>query len=858
MIYVYFAIPLVLYFISWLIFGRKKVNVFLVYLAIGVAFVFSINSYRRTPYLIRHNIFDSIYLNILAWLGIIIGLVGIGKIIFYLFKLTIRPLKYVLLLMLDLAKSLLLLIWLLHNRESKSFYLFDSISSLSIQKIVIKVMMALNLEDALQNIAQKSLSWRIEIAQIAAPAYEGFCGFLQSIKNHLEDVEVFHQIFCYCDKSHRLYLILYGLGFSEDTDVSEALSKLCETYIPYTQDAKMIGIKEIHTRTEFWDGALLSKTRRDFTLAYILNRTRFNKLKSSLTVADYPANTIRRIKEEYSLKKLDARDKTQVEKLLEREKNEIKKVYDASLFNNCKEFIGDINPVRFYIVYNDSEFEKTKRIDLSSVHDENIVSFDFQKDSDKIRDDLKEQLASLKDSDSIMKAKKIAENSINKQIDWRRLGYTLETIKTHTIDFDNTKAVVNLALRSKNYHLIKAALLYMSESNDPRWIDLLPIYSRPSSLNLMTIEALSNKASINALVYISYIESLHSWQRVLEGDFSNAQFSEDGRLAYANSNIYKLHDWIKWFQVDNFVSFSVGAGIIISRSKIYFIDSHELDSVPNRLNALSISPNYKWWATQNSILASKKKLKHHLNLPQTDVAVFSPDSKWFSNGEELIWISKKRRWDYKGKTPCFSQDGNWYADSERLVYLKPKKKKKHYYLYQELREVGSKIGFSNDSKWYGCDKRLYLIDSDVTETLTYHDLPNLFQCFSHDSLYVATTNEIIWLETMETVAKFNAQNARFSPDGYFIACSDGLYLTHKHQLLLTEIAMNSLISIKENLKNIDIKDLLKIRKNISKNDTLQFMAKEIDNLIEQQGAQGSEISIDKDNKDDSTDIIIGG
>jgi|GEM_PF-4065351 len=692
--------------------------------------------------------------------------------------------------------------------------------------------------------------------------------------------------------------MLDELGYAKDRYTPMPYSAFIEYYVPHTRDAQCAGTNDIKGKfSEYWEKALASKISRNFTLAYLLNRSKFGKFKSILIVTTNPSEAMEKIKHEYSLKKLNAKSKAEVDRLLDREKEELRNVYSSDLFKDCKDYTSDVESVLYDFLYS-SSFNPTKRIALTSLMEENRISFDFSKDHARIQDELKDQLAKLKDSDSIMKAKSIANQSISNLVDWSRLGYTLETAESRSVDFEKSYNAIALAFKSKNYHLIKAALAYIVKSYDPRWIGLIPSYSTPGCISPMIAKALSNKSSLRALNYIASIHHSTSWERVLEGDFSNALFSDDGKLAYANGSIYKLHDWVRWYKIEDFISFSVAGGVILSRSGVKRIASKETGiSDPNK-SLLSISHDEKWYtttkavhdlnknkhfasiespikvfsrdnkwmATHNAIYSTKSWKVHYeldtkgiYNLDRTAVAVFSPDSKWFSNGKELVWVNKKIRWKHSGKTPCFSPDSKWYADSERLIHIEISKKKKTYSVAGNYSGIkGTSFGFSNDSQLYACDNRLYCLSPDENGSIYHDNLPSTFQCFSNDSLYLATTNEIIWIMTMKTLTQLNANKARFSPDGYFIACSDGLYLTNKLQLLLIETAMNSLLSIKDNLNDIKITELIQLKKKLSSNQYLHGLAEEIGQLIEQKGKSGNDISIDKRNRDESTDISIGG
>ena len=892
------------YFIACGIFGKDNVNGLLA-LGVGIGllglalggFINGMNSLEGTTFLFKYGLYSSPYLSLLVWLGIIIGLVIAGILTLNLLKLTFYVIKHVIIFMTEIFKSIMSIVWLLWNRESRFLNSFNSISFPILQSMVIDALRLFKVESAQQRIAQNSLSRRLEIVWGHITSYKERLDTLNEVNWALGDDEVFHQFFCYCNKSHKLYLILDGLGYGKDRYTSKQCSAIIEYYVPHTRDAQCAGTNDLKgVFSDYWEKALASKISRTFTLAYLLNRSKFDKFKSTLIVTTNPSEAIEKIKHEYSLKKLNAKSKAEVERLLDREKDELRNVYSSDLFNDCEDYVGDVKPVLYDLLYS-SSFDPTKSIVLTSLTEENRISFDFSKDTARIQDELKDQLAKLKDSDSIMKAKSIASQSISKLVDWSRLGYTLETAVSRSVDFDKTNNAIALAFKSKNYHLIKAALAYIYKSYDPRWVGLIPSYSTPGCISPMIAKALSNKSSLRALNYIASIKSSTSWERVLEGDFSNAVFSDDGKLAYANSSIYKLHDWVRWYKIDDFISFSAAGGVILSRSGVKRIASKKTGiSDPNK-SLLSIShdekwytttkavhdlnknkhvasiespikvfsPDNKWMATHKAIYSTKNWKVHYeldtkgiYNLDRTAVAVFSPDSKWFSNGKKLIWVRKKNRWSYSGKTPCFSPDSKWYADSERLINLEVSRKKKTYHVAHTFDIKGISIGFSNDSQLYACDNRLYSLSPDENGSIYYDNLPSTFQCFSNDSLYLATTNEIIWIKTMKTLIQFKANNARFSPDGYFIAVSDGLYLTNKLQLLLVETAMNSLLSIKDNLNDIKITELIQIKKNLSSKQYFQGLSEEINHLIELKGRSGNDISLDKRNRDESTDISIGG
>lgn len=860
-------------------------------------FINGMNSTEGSPFMDKYGLYPSPYLNLLVWLGILIGLSFLSVLSLFLLKLILRMVKHFVLFMTGLFKSIMSIVWLLWNRESRFLNSFNSISFPILQSMVIETLRLCKVESALLRIAQNSLSRRLEIVRGHITSYKEHLDALKEVNWALGDDEVFHQFFCYCNKSHKLYLILDGLGYGKDRYTSKQCSAIIEYYVPHTRDAQCAGTNDLKgVFSDYWEKALASKISRTFTLAYLLNRSKFDKFKSTLIVTTNPSEAIEKIKHEYSLKKLNAKSKAEVERLLDREKDELRNVYSSDLFNDCEDYVGDVKPVLYDLLYS-SSFDPTKSIVLTSLTEENRISFDFSKDTARIQDELKDQLAKLIDSDSIMKAKSIASQSISKLVDWSRLGYTLETAVSRSVDFDKTNNAIALAFKSKNYHLIKAALAYIYKSYDPRWVGLIPSYSTPGCISPMIAKALSNKSSLRALNYIASIKSSTSWERVLEGDFSNAVFSDDGKLAYANSSIYKLHDWVRWYKIDDFISFSAAGGVILSRSGVKRIASKKTGiSDPNK-SLLSIShdekwytttkavhdlnknkhvasiespikvfsPDNKWMATHKAIYSTKNWKVHYeldtkgiYNLDRTAVAVFSPDSKWFSNGKKLIWVRKKNRWSYSGKTPCFSPDSKWYADSERLINLEVSRKKKTYHVAHTFDIKGISIGFSNDSQLYACDNRLYSLSPDENGSIYYDNLPSTFQCFSNDSLYLATTNEIIWIKTMKTLIQFKANNARFSPDGYFIAVSDGLYLTNKLQLLLVETAMNSLLSIKDNLNDIKITELIQIKKNLSSKQYFQGLSEEINHLIELKGRSGNDISIDKRNRDESTDISIGG
>ena len=135
------------------------------------------------------------------------------------------------------------IVWLLWNRESRFLNSFNSISFPILQSMVIDALRLFKVESAQQRIAQNSLSRRLEIVWGHITSYKERLDTLNEVNWALGDDEVFHQFFCYCNKSHKLYLILDGLGYGKDRYTSKQCSAIIEYLSP--RDAQCAGTNDL-------------------------------------------------------------------------------------------------------------------------------------------------------------------------------------------------------------------------------------------------------------------------------------------------------------------------------------------------------------------------------------------------------------------------------------------------------------------------------------------------------------------------------------------------------------------------------------------------------------------------------------
>ncbi|MDY0016392.1 MAG: hypothetical protein RBS89_01000 [Candidatus Delongbacteria bacterium] len=252
--------------------------------------------------------------------------------------------------------------------------------------------------------------------------------------------------------------------------------------------------------SEVFDYGLKNNSYSAFITLYILDKTRYNKLISSLQdnyaiVRNIEASKDK-IKKEYSLKIALEDDKYEVEELLLQRNKEINRLIPQSAESLLSEIEKNFVPMPSII---NETFSGAEKIDIININQCRIKD-DIESEKKELEKKLRDEVYNLEDINDIMKAKAKYKKELSLVVDSKDLLYSISQLTIEEINSDRYISVLgDLLLKSKDYKFKKLIIQKSSLSANLIWLDY---YENIQDIDIFydeLVSSLSNKISARNL-----------------------------------------------------------------------------------------------------------------------------------------------------------------------------------------------------------------------------------------------------------------------------------------------------------------------------------------------------------------------
>ena len=433
------------------------------------------------------------------------------------------------------AEEQLLTIFIRGNKTSKNInnYLFEKYQNDS--KQLLHLYNQSNSDDYKDKITMRliSLSAQKELSLIlrninAAKYYlfrinasdVDFIQFFQKNNLVLELLRTHSELFLYffskLKSKYQLYFLLSHFGinrFIESIQYRGNYPEL-EKYYASVSDCQKCKMSIFADLFEIvYKKAIEEKDIKLLKLSFLLNSVKF--IKKVLTIKEIKHivtnvdNQKIGINTKYSNLLTDAKNKTEVEKLLQEKQKEISELYPEELYLIQKSLIKNTKK----ILKKDNVFSSNTTIfsntDNNSSTKKDKILFDYQivknvdEEKEKIQINLKNQLSYLHNADEIMKLKSKVEKQNNQFIS---IGNYCHLIQNLNSNYSNNKEIVDklgeVLVKSEFIDVKKSILKFSESSNNRLWLKYIHKIKHHKELRYLILASIKNKTSCWNLLFL--------------------------------------------------------------------------------------------------------------------------------------------------------------------------------------------------------------------------------------------------------------------------------------------------------------------------------------------------------------------
>lgn len=368
-------------------------------------------------------------------------------------------------------------------------------------------------------------------------------------------------IFCVSNRVQRLYILLIAYGYLEldNKATTKEPSKDIDLYIPFVEDAAALCLTYISERfTSLWNLALEKKTKELFTLAYLVDRDKFDRvIKNMVVVEDNKVTIVKQdIERKYLSMKLQATSQAEVGGVIEQQKNEEDRLVAKSLLQHLKGF--DEKGI-WFLHEGDSTRNKVnvtgkRMLDLTALQHDCRITLRYDQDIRSIDSQLANQIIHMMDPNAVTKAKSLAQSEKGKLIPYDDFLYSVQNINPLSEHTDTLLSVVETAVKTDDDGLIIAVIDLFQYINDDTVIDMISdhfVSRHPIEL----ISSISNRVSDGSIKLL---------RRVI--DNAETVYFDERRMTMIQSRLIDL--MVSLANNNNVLSVNILEELYVSMNKI--------------------------------------------------------------------------------------------------------------------------------------------------------------------------------------------------------------------------------------------------------------------------------------------------